>query len=226
MSDSWKSEIQRAKRGFSAAVRRKSLPPRPVPYFPQATTSQIPQFPHIQLASLSTTPNYPPNTSAPIPVPHIFATVAPPTITSTTSSVPFATPHHPPNASAPIPIPQTSTTAAPPAITATASSVPLGTPKLLDDDNEYLAIGGFPITPHSSLAGGSQTKEVESTAYTGLTETVKGLYNCSDMFLPLKTAAGLFLAISRIVDVRMIHAYHAETSILTSFVWLADGFRQ
>ncbi|KAK7435063.1 hypothetical protein VKT23_019871 [Stygiomarasmius scandens] len=39
-----------------------------------------------------------------------------------------------------------------------------------------------------------------STAHAGLTQIVQGLYDCSDMFLPLKTAAGVFLTIDKIVD--------------------------
>jgi hypothetical protein len=46
--------------------------------------------------------------------------------------------------------------------------------------------------------------KVGSTAYAGLAVIIQGLYDCSDMFLPLKTAAGGFLAIYHTVEVRII----------------------
>ena len=45
-------------------------------------------------------------------------------------------------------------------------------------------------------------KEGGSTAYEGLKTAIQGIYDCSDIFLPLKTAAGVFLTISKVVDVR------------------------
>jgi hypothetical protein len=45
-------------------------------------------------------------------------------------------------------------------------------------------------------------KEGGSTAYEGLKMAIQGIYDCSDIFLPLKTAAGVFLTISKVVDVR------------------------
>jgi hypothetical protein len=46
-------------------------------------------------------------------------------------------------------------------------------------------------------------KEGGSTAYEGLKTAIQGIYDCSDIFLPLKTAAGVFLTISKVVDVRV-----------------------
>ena len=45
-------------------------------------------------------------------------------------------------------------------------------------------------------------KERGSTTYEGLKTAIQGIYDCSDLFLPLKTAAGVFLTISKVVDVR------------------------
>ena len=40
-----------------------------------------------------------------------------------------------------------------------------------------------------------------SVVYEGLKIALQGLYTCSDMFLPLKTAAGVLMAIIKVVDV-------------------------
>jgi hypothetical protein len=58
-------------------------------------------------------------------------------------------------------------------------------------------------TPASRPSSG-RMHEVGSAAYAGFTAIVQGLYDCSDMFLPLKTAAGIFLTISGVVEVRGI----------------------
>ena len=42
---------------------------------------------------------------------------------------------------------------------------------------------------------------MRSAAYEGLKIVLQGLYDCSDMFLPLKTAAGVLMAMIKIVDV-------------------------
>ena len=61
-------------------------------------------------------------------------------------------------------------------------------------DNAYAAIVGPPATTGGPTMG--------SVVYEGLKTALQGLYDFSDMFIPLKTAAGGLLTIFKIVDVR------------------------
>ena len=61
--------------------------------------------------------------------------------------------------------------------------------------SEYTA-----ILELSTTLSGNQTKEWGSTAYEGL--KTEGIYDCSGIFPPLQTTAGVFLTISKVVDVR------------------------
>jgi hypothetical protein len=90
-----------------------------------------------------------------------------------------------------------STTQVPPITESPASGGPSDNFNL--QDNIYAAIGGLPIT----VVPAAQTQQMTSAAYEGLKTVLQGLYDCSDMFLPLKTAAGGLLTIFRIVDVRV-----------------------
>ena len=63
-------------------------------------------------------------------------------------------------------------------------------------DNSYLAIGG--VDPETRV---QQAEGTGSVVYEGLKIVVKGLYDCSDMFLPLKTAAGGILTFIELVEV-------------------------
>ena len=45
-------------------------------------------------------------------------------------------------------------------------------------------------------------KEWGSTAYEGLKTAIQGIYDCSGIFPPLQTTAGVLLTISKVVDVR------------------------
>ena len=63
-------------------------------------------------------------------------------------------------------------------------------------DNGYLAIGV--VDPETKV---QQAKTVGSVVYEGLKIVVEGLYRCSDMFLPLKTAAGGILTFIEVVEV-------------------------
>ncbi|KAJ7754384.1 hypothetical protein DFH07DRAFT_823141 [Mycena maculata] len=55
--------------------------------------------------------------------------------------------------------------------------------------------------PRASEQTRNQTAaELGRTAYDGLSLIVQSLYDCSDIFLPLKTAAGVFLAITGVVE--------------------------
>jgi hypothetical protein len=67
---------------------------------------------------------------------------------------------------------------------------------------EYTAIVELSTTLSGPLTWEQRMKEGGSTAYEGLKTAIQGIYDCSDMFLPLKTAAGVFLTISKVVDVR------------------------
>jgi len=60
-------------------------------------------------------------------------------------------------------------------------------------DNAYAAIVGSPATTDDPTTG--------SVVYEGLKTVLQGLYDCSDMFLPLKAAAGGLLTIFKIIDV-------------------------
>ena len=69
-------------------------------------------------------------------------------------------------------------------------------------DNGYLAIGGpLPdgVDPETRV---QQAEGAGSVVYEGLKVVVKGLYDCSDMFLPLKTVAGGILTFIGLVEVR------------------------
>jgi len=67
-----------------------------------------------------------------------------------------------------------------------------------EQHNPYAAIGGLGTTIHMPP---TQAQQMRSAAYEGLKIVLQGLYDCSDMFLPLKTAAGVLMAMIKIVDV-------------------------
>ena len=72
---------------------------------------------------------------------------------------------------------------------------------LAQQDNGYLAIGGslaVVVDPETKV---QQAKAVGSVVYEGLKRVIEGLYRCSDMFLPLKTAAGGILTFIEVVEV-------------------------
>ena len=83
---------------------------------------------------------------------------------------------------------------APPRTESTPSTPPSDSSKL--QVNSYEAIGGF-VPPLQS-----QMQAVGSVAYEGLKTVLQGLYDCSDIFLPLKTAAGGLLTVIKMIDVR------------------------
>jgi hypothetical protein len=89
--------------------------------------------------------------------------------------------------------------------------------------SEYTAIGGLPTTPTGSLTPGQRIKQRGGTVYRGLIEIVQALSDCSDIFLPLKTACNVILAIHKTVDVRRIRAHIVcEINLHISF-WLVEG---
>jgi hypothetical protein len=73
--------------------------------------------------------------------------------------------------------------------------------------NEYTAIGGLPTTLSGPLTPGQQLREKGKTAYQGLIAIVQALSDCSDIFLPLKTACNVILTIYKTVDVRTSHHF-------------------
>ena len=82
---------------------------------------------------------------------------------------------------------------APPRTESTPSTPPSDSSKL--QVNSYETIGGF-VPPLQS-----QMPAVGSVAYEGLKTVLQGLYDCSDIFLPLKTAAGGLLTVIKMIDV-------------------------
>ena len=95
--------------------------------------------------------------------------------------------------------PAAGTQQSPPVSTLTAMSMQSG--NLAPQDNDYLAIGGgLPamVDPETRV---QQAKEVGSIVYEGMKIVVKGLYDCSGMFAPLKTVAGGILTFIELVEV-------------------------
>lgn len=119
------------------------------------------------------------------------------------SALPSTISNHLPNVAS-TPASQTSAIRMPAVATQTMSNIPLGTPNL------YLEFTGSHTTPSSPPTRRQRMKMIASTAYAGITEIFQGIYDCSDMFLPLKTVAGLFLTISKVVEVRMVHVPHTD----------------
>ena len=83
--------------------------------------------------------------------------------------------------------------------TSTATSLNSGnlTPQL----NNYLAIGGIPALVVGPETRVQQAKAMGSVVYEGFKAVLQGLYDCSDIFLPLKTLTGGILAIIDLVEV-------------------------
>ena len=100
----------------------------------------------------------------------------------------------------------TSSTPVPPSADQTASRVPAKSSNT--HLNEYTAIGGVTTTLHS-LTPGQRMKERGVTAYRGLIAIVQALSDCSDIFLPLKTACNVILTIQKMFDVREIRRFYA-----------------
>ena len=67
---------------------------------------------------------------------------------------------------------------------------------------EYTAILELSSTPSGPLTWEHRMKAFGSTAYEGLKTAIQGVYDCSGMFPPLQTAAGVLLTICNVVDVR------------------------
>ena len=72
------------------------------------------------------------------------------------------------------------------------------TPQL---NNNYLAISGIPALVVGPETRVQQAKAMGSVVYEGFKAVLQGLYDCSDIFLPLKTLTGGILAIIDLVEV-------------------------
>ena len=67
---------------------------------------------------------------------------------------------------------------------------------------ECMAILELSPTPSGPLTWEHRMKACGSTAYEGLKTAIQGVYDCSAIFPPLQTAAGVLLTICKVVDVR------------------------
>ena len=66
---------------------------------------------------------------------------------------------------------------------------------------EYTAILELSTTPSGPLTWDHRMKDWGSTAYEGLKIAIQGIYDCSGLFPPLQTTAGVLLTICKVVDV-------------------------
>jgi len=74
--------------------------------------------------------------------------------------------------------------------------------------DQYAAIGGIQTETLDALTPGQRLRERGRTAYQGLIAVVQALSDCSDIFLPLKTACNVILTIHKTVDVRTINSLY------------------
>jgi hypothetical protein len=101
-------------------------------------------------------------------------------------------------------LPSSSITADPSPTPAPPPPEPTGYRVTTGNIDEYAAIGGLLTAPPDTLTTGQQMKERGKTAYRGLIAVVQALSDCSDIFLPLKTACNVILTIHETFDVRKI----------------------
>ena len=74
-------------------------------------------------------------------------------------------------------------------------------PQINPQGIEYTAILEPSTTPSGPLTREHRMKELGSTAYEGLKAAIQGIHDCSGIFPPLQTTAGVLLTISKVVDV-------------------------
>jgi len=86
-------------------------------------------------------------------------------------------------------------------LVSTSTATSLNSGDLAPQNDDYLAIGGLPAVVFDPETRLQQAKVVGNVVYEGFKTVVEGLYDCSDMFLPLKTAAGGILTIIKFVEV-------------------------
>ena len=68
-------------------------------------------------------------------------------------------------------------------------------------------------------------KELGSTAYEVLKTAIQGIHDCSGIFPPLQAAAGVFLTISKVIDVRGSMCSMCKYVINFSF-WPLESFSE
>lgn len=86
-------------------------------------------------------------------------------------------------------------------------------------DNLYAAIGGLP----TAVVHPTQTQQMGTVAYEGLKIVFQGLYDSSDLLLPLKAASGVLLTILKVVDVRGLML---RSRIIHDYYCALEGFRE
>ena len=74
-------------------------------------------------------------------------------------------------------------------------------PQVNPQGTEYMAILELSPTPSGPLTWEHRMKARGSNAYEGLKTTIQGVYDCSSIFPPLQTAAGVLLTICKVFDV-------------------------
>ena len=87
-------------------------------------------------------------------------------------------------------------------ISASPTNSATSAPQVNPQGTEYTAILELSATPSGPLEWVHRMKEWGSTAYEGLKTAIQGIYDCSNVFPPLQTTAGVLLTISKVVDVR------------------------
>ena len=98
-------------------------------------------------------------------------------------------------------------------------------PQVNPQGTEYTAILELSTTPSPPLTWEHRMKEWGSTAYEGLKTTIQGIYDCSGIFPPLQTTAGVLLTISKIVDVRGSLCSTCKYTNIALF-YLSEGFSE
>ena len=89
-----------------------------------------------------------------------------------------------------------------PSISASSTNSVASAPQANPQGTEFTSILGLSTTPSGPLTWDHRMKEWGSTAYEGLKIVIQGIYDCSNIFPPLQTTAGVLLTISKAVDVR------------------------
>ena len=84
-------------------------------------------------------------------------------------------------------------------ITASVTNNTISTAQVNPHGTEYTAILELSTTPSSRLTWEHRMKEWGITAYEGLKTAIQGIYDCSGIFPPLQTTAGVLLTISKLL---------------------------
>lgn len=108
----------------------------------------------------------------------------------------------------------------------TLSAVNMQSGNLPPQDNPYLPIGRPSDGVVEAKTGVGQAKVVGSVVYEGLKTVVKGLYDCSDIFLPLKTAAGGILTIINFVEVCVSMYNNTDSRVIIIYSRGSEGVGQ